>query len=409
MLACLTATLAKKRQKIVKMEVYKVSDNWRMPICSQAGQAAVQAGKGGAGDRATGSPVLAGILSQYNTSNGNADDEDANNNGTNNEAADNKGLSDSPTKKEAVKWGAGTRIDGAAYSVLMEGGAYNDGIDKEVAKLDGLYDNLHEGLANEESGKKGAGAHTNGAAHPGPKGKVEDAQANATIGRAEVDEAMGRKVGKDGLSGNGSNGLCYGMAGLEAAMAVSRYTAFHFAELARARQATGEEVATVHKAICRTIVDDQAGTLESALGPKAKRRTYLVMLNAKGVFLVMHGLQWWAGAPGRAHNQRGKMVAFEGEVRTGTNAPNLFRFEEPEEQLHQLLTLPLVLLSNMARYYADRANNEYYFTTVAPDAGGAGWAPSCRRLIPILVEWAPMFLDYPDSGKAFRRLVDLVN
>jgi hypothetical protein len=31
------ATLAKKRQKIVKMEVYKVSDNRRMPICSRAG------------------------------------------------------------------------------------------------------------------------------------------------------------------------------------------------------------------------------------------------------------------------------------------------------------------------------------------------------------------------------------
>jgi hypothetical protein len=42
------ATLAKKRQKIVKTEVYKVLDNWRMPISSQAGRAAVRARKGGA-------------------------------------------------------------------------------------------------------------------------------------------------------------------------------------------------------------------------------------------------------------------------------------------------------------------------------------------------------------------------
>jgi hypothetical protein len=255
----------------------------------------------------------------------------------------------------------------------MEGGAYNDGINEEVAELDGLYDNLHEGLANEESGKRGASALTDGAAHAGPKDKVKAAQANATIGRAEVDEATDGKVEEDGLSGNGGNVLRYGrdgleacsnrlrysMAGLEAAMAVSGSTASCFAELAWACQATVEEVATEHKAICHAIVDDQAGTLESALGPKAKGWTYLAMLNAEGVFSVMHGLQWWAGALGGARNQCGKVVAFKGEVRMGTNVPNLWRFEEPEEQLLRLLTLPPVSLSNTACYYADRVNNEY--------------------------------------------------
>jgi hypothetical protein len=57
----------------------------------------------------------------------------------------------------------------------------------------------------------------------------------------------------------------------------------------------------------------------------------------------------------------------------------------------------------------DEVNNEYYRTTVVPDAGGASWAPACRRLIPIPVKWEPMFLDYPDLGTAFHRLVDLVN
>jgi hypothetical protein len=128
-----------------------------------------------------GSPVPAAVLSQYNMSDDDTDDKGANNDGTNNEVADNEGLGDGPTKEEAIKWGAGARINGAAYSVPMEGGAYNDGINKEVVELDGLYDNLHEGLANKESGKRGAGARTNGAAHVGPKGKVEDAQANATV------------------------------------------------------------------------------------------------------------------------------------------------------------------------------------------------------------------------------------
>ncbi len=365
----------------------------------------------------------AAVLSQHNTSDDNTDDKGANDDGTNNEAANNEGLGNGPTKEEAVKWGAGARIDGVAYSVPMEGGAYNDGIDEEVVKLDGLYDNLHKGLANEESGERGAGACTNGAAHARPKDKVEAAQANAIFRRAKVDEATGSNVNEDGLSGNGGNVLCYGrdgleasgnrlrygMAGLEAAMAMSGSTASCFTELARARQATAEEVATEHKAICRAIMDNQAGALKSALRPKAKGRTYLAMLNAKGIFLAMHGLQWWAGAPGRARNQCGKVVAFKGEVRMGTNVPNLWRFEEPEEQFLRLLTLPPVLLSNTACYYADRANDEYYRTTVAPDAGGAGWAPSCGRLIPISIEWVPMFLDYPDPGTAFRRLVDLVN
>jgi hypothetical protein len=84
-----------------------------------------------------------------------------------------------------------------------------------------------------------------------------------------------------------------------------------------------EEVATKHKAVCHAIVGDQAGALGAALGPKATERSYLAMLNAEGVFSVMHGLQWWAEASGGAHSQRGQMVAFEGEVGSGMNVPNL--------------------------------------------------------------------------------------
>jgi hypothetical protein len=182
-----------------------------------------------------------------------------------------------------------------------------------------------------------------------------------------------------------------------------------FAECARASQATTEEVATEHAGVCRSIVDNQASALRRALGPEATERTYLAMLNAEGVFLVMHGLQWWTEAPGGARNHHGQMVAFKGEARTGTGIPNLWRFEEPDDQLFQLLTLPSVLLSNMALYYEDEKNDKYYRATVAPDAGGPGWAPACGRLIPIPVEWAPMCLDYLDSGTVFCRLVDLVN
>ena len=212
----------------------------------------------------------------------------------------------------------------------------------------------------------------------------------------------------DGAQTDG-HGLRHGMARLEAAMAVAGSTAARFAERARASRATAEEAATEHEGVCREIVEDQASALVKALEPKATGRAYLAMVNAEGVFSVMHGLQWWTEAPGGTRHQRGHMVAFEGEVRTGTGVPNLWRFDELEEQLFRPITLPPVSLSDTAIFYAEEANSEYYRATVVPDAGGAGWAPACGRLIPIPVAWAPMFLDYPDLGTAFCRLVDLIN
>ncbi len=59
-------------------------------------------------------------------------------------------------------------------------------------------------------------------------------------------------------------------------------------------------MATKHEAVYRVIMDNQARALGAALGPKAMEQTYLAMLNAEGIFWVMHGLQWWAEAPGGA-------------------------------------------------------------------------------------------------------------
>jgi len=107
--------------------------------------------------------------------------------------------------------------------------------------------------------------------------------------------------------------------------------------------------------------------------------------------------------------RRDSPLAFEGEVHTRTGVPNLWRFDEPEEQIFRPLNLPPVSLSDTAIFYAEEANSEYYHATVVPDAGGIGWALACGRLIPIPVKWAPVFLDYPDSGTSFCRLVDLIN
>jgi hypothetical protein len=176
------ATLAKKRQKIGETELYKVSNNRSLPIRSQASQAAHQARKEGTGDRATGFPAPAAILSQYDTSDNDTGNKEANNNGIGNEATNNDGLDDSLTNDESSEGSASAHIDGAAYTGPKDKGANNDGINDEAAKDDGLYNGLNNGLANDESNKRGAGARTDWMAYAGPKEDVKAAQVNATVG-----------------------------------------------------------------------------------------------------------------------------------------------------------------------------------------------------------------------------------
>jgi hypothetical protein len=209
---------AKRGQKIVETEVYKISNNQSLPDRSRASWAAAQAAKEGAGDRAAGSPTPAAVLSQYDSSDDNTGDE----------------------------------------------GANDDGIDDKAAD----DDILNNGLSDEEQVEGGTGARAKGAAYAG-----HNKEAKATIGRTAAKEATDGKIGKDDNAGKGGHGLRHGMAGLEAAMAVPGSTAARFAKCPQANQATAEEMATKHEAVCRSIVDNQAGTLGAALGPKATKQT----------------------------------------------------------------------------------------------------------------------------------------
>ncbi len=73
--------MAKKRQKIVETERYKVSENQSSPHRTRATQAAVQAAKEGAGDRTAGSTAPMAVLSQYDSSDTESGDEDEGPNG----------------------------------------------------------------------------------------------------------------------------------------------------------------------------------------------------------------------------------------------------------------------------------------------------------------------------------------
>jgi hypothetical protein len=281
-----------------------------------------------------------------------------------------------------------TRATRAAVRATREGGGdLEAGSPSPVAVLS-QYDSSDEELGDKDEGLNDGRVHkTDGEVADddgidNDKESIEEEDAAMKIAAENATELDGRD--EDG------HGLRHGMAKLEAAMSVPKSTAARFAERARASGTTVEEAAAEHERFCRAIVEDQAGACDAALGPSSAERAYLAMLNAEGVFSVMHGLQWWAEAPGGTRNQRGYMVAFEGEVHTGTGVPNLWRFDEPEEQLFRLLTLPPISLSNTAKFYANTANGEYYRATVVPDTGGPDWAPTCGRLIPIPIERAPI-------------------
>jgi hypothetical protein len=197
------------------------------------------------------------------------------------------------------------------------------------------------------------------------------------------------------------------MAKLEAAMTKPGSTADWFAK--QVGLTTVTEMAATYEEMVRSMVEDPAGALAAALAPKAKERTYLAVPNKEGLFSVFHGLTWWADAPGGVHNQQGHLVAFEGNIRSGCGVPNLWRFDEPDEQLFWLVELPPVALHDVARFYASDDNNDYYRDTIVPDKGRVGWKPMCGCLIPIPGEWAALFLNYPDLGTTFRRIMDLIN
>jgi hypothetical protein len=164
------AKSAKKRQKIVETEVYKISNYQSLLDRSCASWAAAQAAKEGAKDRAVGSPTPAAILSQYDLSDDDTGDEGANNNGIDDKAADDDILDNGLSDKEQVEGGAGARAKGAAY------------------------------------------------ARP-------NKEAKATIGRTAAEEATDGEIGEDDDAGKGGHGLRHSMAGLEAAMAIPGSTA----------------------------------------------------------------------------------------------------------------------------------------------------------------------------------------
>ena len=83
-------------------------------------------------------------------------------------------------------------------------------------------------------------------------------------------------------------------------------------------------------------------------------------------------------------------------------------FNKAEDTLFQRFNLPLARLVETHKWYHLQANGNDQNNTFLVDPSVTVKATGAvTRLIPIPLEWAPMFIDGPNFGTAFRRVFDL--
>jgi hypothetical protein len=193
--------------------------------------------------------------------------------------------------------------------------------------------------------------------------------------------------------------LLDGMRALQARTDKDGMTASCFA----AQAGEPEDWVDEYKAFVTSKREEEGRALEAALAPKASNHTYLAIINKEGKFGVFHGLRCWTtGARGV---NKGKIVAFEGEMWEDHQAPYLWRFKEDNKDMFRLVALPDMSFGAAVKYYGRVANGNHFWKDVAPDPKTRNWI---GQLILVPIQWAPFFLSYPDLGTAFRRALKLV-
>ncbi len=174
----------------------------------------------------------------------------------------------------------------------------------------------------------------------------------------------------------------------------------------------GKEGINEAKVAIKDILTPQKGgqtALESALDPDAsKTRAYIAVLaeNDRG-FTLMYNLQR-ADRELRPENPiKSWVVAFGGEVRPDDDTPDVFVLEEDEEDLFERVYLPQVLVTDTLKAYKQDSKGDYTHTFVLDPATRHNKAKPTTRMMPIPLEWAPMFVDNPNFGTSVRRMRDL--
>jgi hypothetical protein len=149
---------------------------------------------------------------------------------------------------------------------------------------------------------------------------------------------------------------------------------------------------------------------KAAVNKDAPEKAYLAVMNGDRHLLVFYHLYWWWAHDGGRSRLGGAIVAFEGEVREAHGVPLLWRFNEEEAGLLHRGSPPTSALNHAAFFYRKGDRDDRFHTHRTPPPSGlrGDTIKTFGRLIPIPVGWAPMFLDCPSLGVAFRWVVQLM-
>ncbi len=91
-------------------------------------------------------------------------------------------------------------------------------------------------------------------------------------------------------------------------------------------------------------------------------------------------------------------MAYGGGGRPDDDTPDVFVFEEDEEDLFERVYLPQVLVTDTVKAYEQDSEGDYTHTFFLDPATRDKKAKPTTRMMPIPLEWAPMFVDSPDFG-----------
>ncbi len=166
------------------------------------------------------------------------------------------------------------------------------------------------------------------------------------------------------------------------------------------------------EAAIQAILNPQRGgptTLEGALDPElSKAWAYIAILaNYQLGFTLLYNLQQVNQELRPSNPIRARVVAFGGEVQTHGGTPDVLVFEKDEGALFKNLYLPRVLVTETVKAYKQDSDGDYTHTFVLDPTVEDRKAKPTTRMMPIQLEWAPMFVDNPDFGMGIQWMRDL--
>ena len=206
-----------------------------------------------------------------------------------------------------------------------------------------------------------------------------------------------------------NHGLPHGMQPLANRASVPGTVAAYLAGAAEKWYGANDEASVEKFGDIVVALRDEGNALNFALAPGNAGLTFLARIKGNSHFSVLHGLQRWP-ARKAASVLDDRLVAFEGEIDGEDDAPAMLQFRGSEAELFQLVELEHIEPRLFDSFYhgqdllEESGRDTRYFDYARSDDSGQ----YVSRLTPIPTMWAPFFLDDPNMGTTFRRVLELI-